>query len=198
MPKSIIIKSNTNAIIYDLLEEIKTYPNIRFLFKKINGEKTIVIKCYNYYNKIAKENTKNFYGNYIYLYTCISLLLADLIIEKYETLIANRILYYNYFYFEKRSLKKIANILNLILSSNSPLEKSQEFFLYRKQIILSSILRNFRNTNYIHIDSFVNFSLKEYNEFLEEIVDMIVQLFLSKSTSIEYLNFIIKNIFEDV
>ncbi len=196
MPKSIIIKSNTKNIINDLVNELNQYPNIKYIFKKINGENTLIIKCFNYYNKFAVESNKNFYGNYIYLYTCISLILSDLIISKYETIIANRFLRYNYFYFGKYSINKISNIINLMLNPNSPIENSQEFLLYRKQIILSSLLKNFRKTNYLHIDSFINFSMKNYYEFMEEFVDIVIQLFLSNLTSLEYLNFIIKSMFE--
>lgn len=198
MPKSIIIKSNTTSFIKRLVDELRKYPNIRFLYRKINGEKTVVIKCYNYYNTFAKENKKNFYGNYIYLYTALSLILADLIIEEYEENMIKRILNYNYFYFEKYALTKIKNISSLVLTPNSLIENSAELLLYRKQIILSLLLKNFRKTNYLHVDSFINFSLNNYREFLEEILDMIVGLFLTNSTSIEYLNFIIRNIFEDV
>ena len=109
-----------------------------------------------------------------------------------------RILNYNYFYFEKYALTKIKNISSLVLTPNSLIENSAELLLYRKQIILSLLLKNFRKTNYLHVDSFINFSLNNYREFLEEILDMIVGLFLTNSTSIEYLNFIIRNIFEDV
>ena len=198
MPKSIIIKSNTTSFIKRLVDELRKYPNIRFLYRKINGEETVVIKCYNYYNTFAKENKKNFYGNYIYLYTALSLILADLIIEEYEENMIKRILNYNYFYFEKYELTKIKNISSLVLTPNSLIENSAELLLYRKQIILSLLLKNFRKTNYLHVDSFINFSLNNYREFLEEILDMIVGLFLTNSTSIEYLNFIIRNIFEDV
>lgn len=198
MPKSIIIKSNTTQFIKQLVNELNKYPNIRFLYRKINGEETIVIKCYNYYNSFAKENKKNFYGNYIYLYTALSLILVDLIIEKYEQIAVNRILNYNYFYFGNHTLTRIKNISNLILFPNDIIENSSELLLYRKQIILSLLLKNFRKTNYIHIDSFINFSLNNYLDFLGEILDMIVELVLANSTSIEYLNLIIRNIFEDV
>ena len=197
MPKSIIIKSNTSNIIDDLVDELREYPNIKFFSKKINGQQTVIIKCFNYYDKFAIENNKSFYGNYIYLYTCISLILSDLIISKYETIIVNRFLRYNYFYFEKYSINRISNIINLMLNPNSPIENSQEFLLYRKQIILSSLLKNFRKTNYLHIDSFINFSMKNYYDFIEEFVDMAIQLFLSNLTSLEYLNYIIKSMFDN-
>lgn len=197
MPKSIIIKSNTNNIIEQLVNELYQYPNIRFFKRRLNGEETLVIKCFNYYNNLAIENKKNFYGNYIYLYTCLSLLISDLIVETYENTLVKRILNYNYFYFGKPIQNKVLNIINLILDSNSPMENSKEFFLYRKQIILSKLLHNFRKTNYLHLDSFMNFSLASYTEFLEEVIDTVIQLFLANSTSLEYLNFVIKNMFED-
>lgn len=197
MPKSIIIKSNTNFLIENLEKVLSEYPNIRFFSKKINGEKTIVIKCFNYYNKQAIESNKNFYGNYIYLYTCLSLILSDLIVEHFETILINRILKYNYFYFGANKLSKIANVTNLVLSANAPIEYSNEFFLYRKQLVLSALLKNFRKTNYLHIDSFINFSLPEYYDFLNEIVDTVVELFLSNLVSVDSLSYILKNMFRE-
>lgn len=197
MPKSIIIKSNTNFLIENLEKVLSEYHNIRFFSKKINGEKTIVIKCFNYYNKQARESNKNFYGNYIYLYTCLSLILSDLIVEHFETILINRILKYNYFYFGANKLSKISNVTNLILSANAPIEYSNEFFLYRKQLVLSALLKSFRKTNYLHIDSFINFSLPEYYDFLNEIVDTVVELFLSNLVSVDSLSYILKNMFRE-
>lgn len=196
MPKSIIIKSNTDFLIDSLEKILKEYSNIRFFCKKINGEKTIVIKCFNYYNKSTVETQKNFYGNYIYLYTCVSLLLSDLIVENFETTLINRILKYNYFYFGKNKLSKISNIASLILNSNAPIEYSSEFFLYRKQLVLSALLKNFRKSNHLHIDSFINFSLPEYYNFLNEMVDTVVELYLSNLVSVDYLSLILKSMFE--
>ena len=56
MPKSIIIKSNTHNIIEQLVNELYQYPNIRFFKRRINGEETLVIKCFNYYNLTACFN----------------------------------------------------------------------------------------------------------------------------------------------
>lgn len=194
--KSIIIKSNTNIIFDKLVNELSQYPNIRFFSKKINGEKTLIIKCYNYYNKNQKENINNFYGNYTYLYTCVSLILTDLITINYEHIIVNRILHYNYFYFGKSKLKKINNIISLILNYNSPLENTSELLLYRKQIILATLLKNFHYKNHLQIDGFVNFSMKQYYDFLEELILNVIQLSITNSISIEYLNILIKNIFD--
>ena len=195
-PKSIILKSNTDTLSKQLVNELLTYPNIRFFHKKINGENTIVIKCFNYYDNHKLENERNFYGNYIYLYTCLSLILTELIIIHYETIFINRILHYNYFYFGKTKMKKISNIANLVLSTNSPLENSHELLLYRKQIILASLLKNFHKTNFMHIDGFINFGLSQYYEFLEEVIFHIIQLSVSNVISIEQLNFVIKNMFD--
>lgn len=195
-PKLIIIKSNTTNFIKELVNELSSYPNIRFFHKRINGEQTVVIKCFNYYEKTKEENVHYFYGNYVYLYTCLSLILTDLILLNYENIFVNRILRYNYFYYGKAKLQKISNITNLILNPNSPLENGQELLLYRKQMILASLLKNFHHTNYIHIDSFINFSLLPYYEFLEEIIFNTVQISISNYISIERLNFVIKNMFD--
>ena len=195
-PKSIIIKSNTNILIKQLVNELKEYPNIRYINKMINGENTLVVKCFNYYQKNKLENDKNFYGNYTYLYTCLSLLLTDLIMDHYETIFINRILHYNYFYYGKNKIKKIFNVTNLILSPCSPIENSYELLMYRKQFILADLLKNFHRRNYLHLDAFINFSLQLYKSFLEEIIDNIIQLAITNMISIEHLNLVIKNMFD--
>lgn len=195
-PKSIILKSNTNFLFQQLVNELSEYPNIRFFHKKWNGENTLVIKCYNYYDKGKEENPQNFYGNYTYLYTCLSLILTDLIIFHYENRMIHRILRYNYFYLSTSKVQKITNIISLILNPHSPLENTYELLLYRKQVILATLLKRFHHTNWIHIDSFINFHLSAYYEFLEEIIFHIVQLAITNVLSIEELNFFIKNMLD--
>lgn len=195
-PKSIIIKSYTNPLIHQLVNELKEYPSIRFFDKKINGEETLVVKCFSNSCQKVDSDCTHFYGDYTFLYTCLSLLLSKLILENYETILVKRILHYNYFYYSVTQLKKIANITSYVLSPITPLENGHELLLYRKQLIITELLKNFHRQNYLYLDGFIDFRLQSYYEFIEEVIDCIIRLSLSHVISIEHLHFILKNMFD--
>lgn len=94
-PKKIIIKTLNKNLNISLCKILKKYPKLNFINRKINGEYLTIIKCYNYYESIGissnNTNFKNIYGNYIYLYTSISMILSELIISFFERKIITRI-----------------------------------------------------------------------------------------------------------
>ncbi len=192
-PKQILIKSTSKNFLNLLDKELKQLPSIRYFYRKINDYYTIVIKCGNYYEKINSVVSTSFYGSYIYLYTNISLLLSTLILNYYEQKLVHRILKTNYFYFTDADQKQIFNIASSFLDPQFPLKANEDLFLYRKQSLLNLLLRNFRNHNYINIESFVNFSVTPYYCELENIVDSSVELYVSDIGYLDLIQFILKN-----
>lgn len=171
-PKYIILKIHSNKFYKLFLYEIKNYNHINFFTKKINGVYTIIIKCQNYYETFLKTKPKEkIYLSYIYLYTNISLILSELIIKFYEQKIACQILYSKYKYLTHYDISRLINITHAILDSNFPSLDSKKLYLYRKDLILNKLLMNFRNSNYIFIDHFAYFKLKNYHEHLEYIIE---------------------------
>ena len=95
-PKKIIIKTLSSNLNNEFCNTLLNYPKINFFNKKINGEYVTIVKCYNYYDSISifnsytcNPNIKSIYANYIYLYTNISLILSELIINFFEKSIVN-------------------------------------------------------------------------------------------------------------
>lgn len=194
-PKQIIIKSMSKPFVTLLKNELDDIPSIRFNYHKINGEYTISIKCCGYYKKFFNTYQSSFYGNYVYLYTSISLLLSKLIISFYEKTLVKRFINLNYFYFKTHEQNQILNIATYILDSNAPIELSKNLYVKRKEKLLSALLENFRNKNHINIDAFINFSAYEYSYEIECIVDKCVELFLSNVNYLELIEFILENWF---
>ena len=161
-PKKIIIKTLNPILNKQFCSALFKYPKIEFFNKKINGEFITTIKCSNYYNN---TKTQDIYGSYIYLYTNISLILSELIINYFEHLIINRLIKDFYFYFSESDAKKIKNITSLILDPNFPSENSRKLSLYKKDLILNELLLNFRERNHLVIEGFANFSLPNYYSF---------------------------------
>lgn len=170
--KFIIIKIHSLNFYTLLIRKLTEYPHIHFISKKVNGMYTIAIKCENFYNSILNSNVNdNIYTSYIYLYTNVSLILSELIIEFYELRITHQILASQYSYLSNYRKYKIRNILQAVLDVNFPSSESKKLYLYRKDLILNKLLLNFRNCNYIYPEHFAFFKLPNYYEHLENIVE---------------------------
>ena len=186
-PKQILIKSLSNKLLNQLDMELSSIPSIRYNYKKINGIYTISIKCFNYYEYFCCAPSASFYGSYIYLYTNISLILSSLIISLYEPILVDRNINQNYFYFDFNEQTKIKEITNSILDPNYPTSVNLKLYMYRKGILLNSLINNFRKKNYLNVDSFINFSASDYTIEVESAVDKAVELYLCDMNYSDFL-----------
>lgn len=200
-PKKIIIKTLNLKLNNEFCNALSNYPRINFFNKKINGEYITVIKCYNYYKDIKcfnfsyqNEYVKSIYGNYIYLYTNISLILSELIIKIFEKNITYHLINDYYLCFSNAELDKIKRISNLILDPNFPSDNSRKLYLYKKQLILNKLLLHFRNQNHLTIEAFANFSLSDYYDFLDDVIEKAAHIYFSNSNHVDLINFILNNL----
>lgn len=200
-PKKIIIKTLNYKLNNEFCNVLYNYPRINFFNKKINGEYVTVIKCYNYYQDIIffnssckNEYVKSIYGNYIYLYTNVSLILSELIIKLFEKNIVYRLINDYYLCFSDAELNKIKRISNLILDPNFPSDNSRKLYLHKKQLILNKLLLHFRNQNYLTIEAFATFSLSNYYDFLDDVIEKSAHIYFSNSNHVDLINFILNNL----
>ncbi|MBO5179027.1 MAG: hypothetical protein J6B87_01595 [Clostridia bacterium] len=177
--KSILIKTRSKTVYQLLLKEIIESPKIKFFSKKINGIYTLTIKCNDYYSFLSLPTSKSIYGNYIFLYSSISIILSDILIKLYEFQIAKRFINSQYFYFPKTILNQLTNLSSLVLSDSLPDYSNNELYLFRRETLLHELLNNFQKRNYIFLDSFINFNTPYYHETLEYILSTSVELILS-------------------
>lgn len=177
--KSILIKTHSKELYELILQEVINAKNIKFFSKKINGIYILTIKCNNYYSFLSFPSSKDIYGNYIFLYSSISIILSEILIKFYEQSIAKRFINSQYFYFPKIVLTKLTNLSSIVLSDILPDYSDNELYLFRKEILLHELLNNFQKRNHILIDSFINFSTPHYHETLEYILSTSVELILS-------------------
>lgn len=193
-PKLLCVRSMSKQFI-DLFEnELKNFKSIRYIRKKINGIYTIIIKCSNYYSKYTQNSQKSFYGSYIYLYTNISIILSELIISYYETLLSQRLIRAQYFYFNLKEREQILNITKSMLDPSFPLTSNKELYLKRKEKLLCTLLKHFRKTNRLEIDAFINFSSNLYTLLLEDTINTSVDLFLLDKKYFDLITFILHNL----
>lgn len=167
--KSICIKTNNIDIISYLQKG----------FENINIENTYIsIKKFKHFNNIiihhkGNENTKfyNYISNYI----------TKAIIKFYEENLIYRNISFNYFYFNSYEKKKILE--NTLASINET-----ENFTLRYDYINNEIFKTITNKHSIYLQGFINFNLSNYNEFLNNQIDVSVNKFLIDKEYLEFVN----------
>lgn len=167
--KSICIKTNNIDIINYLQKS----------FENINLDDTYVsIKKFKHFNNIIihhKENENTKFYNYIS--NCIT----KAIIKFYEENLIYRNIAFNYFYFNSYEKKKILeNALNLI--------NENENSILRYDHINNEIFKTITNKHSIYLQGFINFNLSNYNEFLNNQIDISVNKFLIDKEYVEFVN----------
>lgn len=177
--KSIIIKTHSKELYKLLISKLISVKSIKFFSKKINNVYACVIKCNNYYSRVNFAVQESFYRNYIFLYSTLSLILSEILIEYFEQYIAKRFINSQYFYFPKNTLTQLTNLSSLVLSEYSTDYSVNELYLVRKEILLRELLNNFQKRNYLLLESFINFSSPNYHEILEYILSTSIELILS-------------------
>lgn len=167
--KSICVKTNNIDIINYLQKS----------FENINIDETYIsIRKFKHFNNIiihhkGNESTKfyNYISNYI----------TKAIIKFYEENLIYRNISFNYFYFNSYEKKKILeNALNLI--------NENENSILRYDYINNEIFKTIINKHSIYLQGFINFNLSNYNEFLNNQIDISVNKFLIDKEYLEFVN----------
>lgn len=93
-------------------------------------------------------------------------------------------------------MRRIKNISYAILDPNFPSDNSKKLYLYRKDLILNRLLLNFRHKNFLTIEAFVNFSLENYSNFLDDVLEKAAHIYFSNADHADLINFILNNLFK--
>lgn len=169
-PKCILIKSQNQEFINSLLYKLQEMQQIRFFCFKINGFYTVTIKCHNYYNIQKNQSSENIYGNYVFLYSLVAIILADLLLTYYENILVHHIL--TGFDIKKKQEPKLSYISALLLDENSPFTFSNLLYKRRKNYLLCDLFENFRKRNFIFIDYFLDFNSPKYRDEIVSILEL--------------------------
>ncbi len=167
--KSICIKTNNKQIINYLLNQVIAVgtEHIYMSNKKFKIYENIII------HYIGNDDSL--------FYKSICNILTNCIILFFEPKLIKHIISYNYFYFSKDEQNRIyENCINLLNSPEESIEKKD---------ILYNCIKEFleENTSFV-LSGFVNFRLKEYISFLDEIIDTAVNKFLIEREYDEFIN----------
>lgn len=168
--KSLCIKTNNINSIQYLLNELK-YINLDNIYFSSNQFK-------NYKNVIVhyRGNDNNTF------ISKISSILSFLVIDNFEESFLNKLIIQNYFYFDSNERKKILDICFDIITDNFT-----NIFDKKFQLLYDSFFEFISMHKSLVLTGFTNFRIKEYMNFLDEIVGEAVNTFIIEK---EYLEFI--------
>lgn len=168
--KSICIKTNNSDLLDYLYNEFKLIDSdcICFSRNEFKSYKNIIIHYY------GNDNTK--------FIEQVSSILSYLVIDEMEEYILKNLIFKNYFYFDSLERKKILNTCFDLCVDDFTNSFNEKFH------ILVDYFSNYLSQHKsLVLSGFINFRLKDYYDFLEEIVDEAVNIFIVEK---EYLEFI--------
>lgn len=164
--KSFCFKTNNTQILNYLLKRIEEidFENLIYSQNQFKIYKNVII------HYIGNENTK--------FYKFLINLIEEIVIEFYEEKILKQLINYNYFYFDEYEKNKILENCIQILEPE---------ICYKKISDIKSVEQYIKENNAMILDGFVQFRLKVYLEYLDEITDSAVNQFIIEK---EYKEFI--------
>ena len=169
--KSLCIKTNNSNYIEYLLNELKhlELDNVIYSSKKFKNYNNIIV----HYKGTEVEK----------FYSEISSILCFLVIDHLEEIFLDRIIYQNYFYFDKfERIKILENCFEL--NSENFFELFDKKFSTLHHCFLDFISKN-RN---LVLSGFINFRLKDYMNILDNIVNDAVNNFIIEKEYVEFIS----------
>lgn len=169
--KSFCIKTNNQQIINYLLKRLSsiTLEQVYYIHRKFKIYDNVII----HYTGDQKFTFCNI----------VSDILSDTILLFFEPVLLDKILAFNYFYFDDFERKLIEkNCYDFILSNEN------EKLHYRKEEICTSLLNYIIENKSMILDGFVTFRLPEYLNTLDYIVDESVNQYIIEKEYKEFIN----------
>lgn len=168
--KSVCIKTNNNNLLNYLLNELD-YIEIKPTIISTNE--------FKHYKNIIVHYRGQDDNKFVHELSCI---LSCLVIDELEETFLKKLILKNYFYFDCTERKHILDMCFDIFADDFNLHFD------KKYNCLVHLFENYLSTNKsIILTGFINFRLKDYMSFLEDIVDQAVNSYVIEK---EYLEFV--------
>ncbi|MDF2548463.1 MAG: hypothetical protein K0R93_3361 [Anaerosolibacter sp.] len=183
-----VLFSETSQYIYDRIDkEVHYFEKEGIVIEKYT-EKQGKNECISFEVQTSslKNYTKKDFGNIFKHYLANAF--SDIIIQFEETKLARKILQEQYYYFspvERESI--LGHLENVLKNEEYKYHEGVTYRISRKAKILQQIMDYLKENDFIHLDGFIRFRLKNYILELEDSVDKAVEDFLMEK---EYNEFI--------
>lgn len=167
--KSLCIKTNSSQIIHYLLKS----------FENINLEDTYISeRAFKHFHNVIVHHQGSEHSIFL---DNLANTISKIVITYYESDFIKTQITLNYFYFHAYEKKQILeNVLRLLEDSTLALKRYQIIYLKALYILESS--------HSFYLQSFINFSLKEYSQLLNEQIEIAVNQYLINKEYIEFVH----------
>lgn len=164
---SFCVKTNNNNILDYLLKRIKeiNFEELVYSKNKFKIYENVII----HYQGKDNEKFLNF----------LSELITEVVLEFYEEKLIKQIINYNYFYFNEYERTEILKACMEIMEDD---EKD------RSQIIKNAVYEYLNDYKSMILEGFINFRLKKYISYLDNIIDVSVNQFIIDREYTEFIN----------
>ncbi len=167
--KTICIKTNNESSIDYLLSQLE----------KIK-EKGICVSSHEFkvFNNIFIHFDEN---KILFLLTELSNILSSLILRNYEPIIAKKIFYRNFFYFDSLEQKEILEKINQEISN-------EECYSIRKLILFNTFYRFLAKEHTLYLKGFITFRLENYINELSSQIETIINSYIVEKEYDEFIS----------
>ena len=168
--KTFCIKTNNTKIIDYLINELEnlTIDNVYYCSKKFKIYKNVII---------------HYTGQYISIFEhTLADILTNCILAFYEENLINRLLNFNYFYFDSFEKKQIKN------KCINSLYKNTDDFYYRKDTLWLCVYNYLMEYNKMILQGFVNFRIAGYLKILDYLTDICVNNYVIEKEYNEFID----------
>lgn len=174
--KSFCIKTNNEDILDYLLSRTKEidFEDLTYSKNEFKIYQNVII----HYEGKDEESFSYF----------LSELITEVILEFYEEKLIYQILNYNYFYFDEYDRIQICDNCMCTIENDYMEVAENRKNINRKQMIQKALLSFIQENKSMILDGFVNFRLKEYVSYLDNIVDTAVNQFIIEKEYNEFIN----------
>ncbi len=169
--RSFCIKTNNNDILNYLLNRIKEINFEDLVYSK--NEFKIYQNVIIHYQGKEENEFLDFLGE----------LLVEVILEFYEENLIKQMLNYNYFYFENYERQQICQNCIEIMENDEEMQTKP-----RQEMIQNATIAYLQEHKSMILDGFVHFRLKEYINYLDNVIDTAVNQYIIEKEYNEFIN----------
>ncbi|KXG74607.1 putative sporulation protein YtxC [Thermotalea metallivorans] len=183
-----VVLGETSDYICDRLEKEISYFKREGIVVEQHIDQLGKNQCISYdlIESTLKNYTKKDFQNIFKHYLANAF--SDIIIHHEEIKLANKILQEQYYYFSPKERENILGHLeNVLKNEEYKYHGGISYLISRKAKILQQVMDYLKENDFIHLEGFIRFRLKNYVSELEESVDKAVEDFLMEK---EYNEFI--------
>lgn len=180
------ISDNPNIIRDDIYKHLKQAKKdgIEIIHQESSIGDMLFIKCGVKEKLIPRLADKKLLEDFRY---AVAEAITEAIIGSYESKLLKKIVKTNFFYLTERERSSVLDMAAKLLKDDKAMQPGGFYRATRRSKIMRSVLEYLSTENEINVEGFVNFRLGNYINYLNEVIERALEIFIAER---EYNEFI--------